>query len=83
MVNPRYIETMIATAIKVRDHENVHHQKLVWHKDKIACWPRKKDGPDSFFICNITNEQINKGFSNAEWRTITNKAIKIIKEFKT
>jgi len=83
MINPRYVETMIATAIKDRDHYAVVPQKLVWHQDKIKCWPRHKVEPDSFFICNITEQQLREGFSIPEWQSITAKAISIIKELKT
>jgi len=80
MVNPRYIETMIATAIADRDIANSEGFKLMILDRKIQCLPRTSCNPESFFICNIQDLQIREGFSSGEWRTITNKTIKTMKE---
>ncbi len=83
MTNPRYIENMIAEAIANRDKTVIERFKLVFDDNKIQCISRSKAVHDSFYICSITEQQINEGFSGPEWTRLTNKAILIIKELKT
>ena len=81
MTNPRYVENMIATAVVNRNYTIGTGFKLVFLDRKIQCIARFRTEPEAFFICNITQEQVDKGFSNAEWRTMTAKAISFMKEF--
>jgi len=79
-MNPEAILNEVATAIKHRTISTTERWHIVYYYHRITCVPSYIDVPPEIILAEVTENQVQDGFTVKHWNGLLTRITKIYKE---